>query len=225
MTFAEVMSTLESLGTEQNRKTYQRHGSGPNVFGVSFANLGKLQKKIKHDHALAEQLWATGNTDARALATMIADPAQMKSADFARWIDGLNGYGQVHLLATNVASKSPDAFKIAERWMKSKDEYVGQAGWTVLSIMAMRDGTLPDSYLEERLEYIERNIQSAKNRTKYAMNSAVIAIGMRNPKLKKLAIASAKRIGKVEVDHGDTNCKTPDAVAYIQKAAARKASA
>ena len=37
------------------------------------------------------------------------------------------------------------------------------------------------------------------------------------------AIKAAKRIGKVTVDHGDTDCKTPDAVAYIQKVKARKA--
>ncbi len=36
------------------------------------------------------------------------------------------------------------------------------------------------------------------------------------------AIEAAKRIGKVEVDHGETNCKTPDAAPYIEKAAKRK---
>lgn len=56
-----------------------------------------------------------------------------------------------------------------------------------------------------------------------AMNSALIAIGCRNAKLEKLAVAAAKRIGPVEVDHGDTSCKTPDAVAYIAKTWAHRA--
>ena len=51
---------------------------------------------------------------------------------------------------------------------------------------------------------------------------AVIAIGLRNANLEKRAIAAARRIGKVEVDHGDTSCKTPDAEPYILKASARK---
>ena len=34
-------------------------------------------------------------------------------------------------------------------------------------------------------------------------------------------VAVAKAIGKVEVDHGDTSCKTPDAVPYILKARLR----
>ncbi len=33
---------------------------------------------------------------------------------------------------------------------------------------------------------------------------------------------AAKRIGKAEVDHGQTSCKIPDATAYIKKAAAHK---
>jgi len=44
---------------------------------------------------------------------------------------------------------------------------------------------------------------------------AVICIGCRSAGLRKAALATAKRIGKVEVDHGDTACKTPDAAQYI----------
>jgi|SRR5829696_7030149 len=56
----------------------------------------------------------------------------------------------------------------------------------------------------------------------YEMNGALIAIGIRNPALEKKAIAAAERIGKVEVDHGETGCKTPDAVPYIRQAVERR---
>jgi hypothetical protein len=51
MTLEETMTTLRKAGKEQTRKTYLRHGAGENVFGVSFADYGTLQKKIKRDHA------------------------------------------------------------------------------------------------------------------------------------------------------------------------------
>ncbi len=57
MNETEVLQELKALGTEQNRKVYRRHGVGENLHGVSFANLGKLKKKIKIDHELAERLW------------------------------------------------------------------------------------------------------------------------------------------------------------------------
>ena len=55
------------------------------------------------------------------------------------------------------------------------------------------------------------------------MNTALIAIGMRSLKLEPKAISAARKIGRIDVDHGETNCKTPDAEAYILKAGKRKA--
>ncbi len=81
MTLIETMQALESLGTEQNRKVYARHGAGRNQFGVSFANLSKLAKKLGTDQTLAGALMRTGNQDARVLATMIADAEAMSSRD------------------------------------------------------------------------------------------------------------------------------------------------
>ena len=45
--------------------------------GLDFDNvvaLGELKKAIRTDHALARELWATGNWDARHLAFLVADP-------------------------------------------------------------------------------------------------------------------------------------------------------
>jgi hypothetical protein len=56
MTIEQVLDELKSLGTEQNRRIYKRHGVGENMYGVSYANLSKLRKKVKIDHELAEQL-------------------------------------------------------------------------------------------------------------------------------------------------------------------------
>ena len=54
------------------------------------------------------------------------------------------------------------------------------------------------------------------------MNNALIAIGLRDERLATLARAAAARIGRVEVDHGETNCKTPDAIPYMDRGWARK---
>ncbi len=54
------------------------------------------------------------------------------------------------------------------------------------------------------------------------MNMALIAIGLRSDSLEAQAVAAAQRIGKVIVDHGQTNCKTPAAIPYIEKAKAHR---
>jgi len=222
MTLDETMRQLESMGTAQNRKVYARHGAGGNMFGVSFANLYKLQKTIRTDHALAGQLWETGYTDARILATLIADPQQATSRELDRWAKQINCYGLADMFARYV-SRSPLAPKKRSQWMHSNDEHVAQAGWDLFGIASMKnDETLAEEEMLEHLQHIETHIHQSKNRVRYAMNMALIAIGLRNPALRGKALAAAARIGKVEVDHGETGCKTPDAVAYIRKAASRR---
>jgi 3-methyladenine DNA glycosylase AlkD len=61
MTFKETMAELKKLGTAQNRKVYERHGAGKKMYGVSYAALTAMKKKIKQDHDLAVKLWNTGN--------------------------------------------------------------------------------------------------------------------------------------------------------------------
>lgn len=82
--------------------------------------------------------------------------------------------------------------------------------------------SLSDADAKKILATIEQQLQRSPNWVRYAMNSALIAIGVFKPALRAEATEAAQRIGKVEVDHGATNCKTPDAAAYIAKAAQRK---
>ena len=211
-----ILSQLESLGTEQARKTYTRHGVGDNAFGNSYSDLGKFQKKIKTNHDIALDLWASGIHDAQILALMIADPNKADSAMLDKWTNSLTNYVITDAFSV-YAGKTRFAQAKAEAWIKSDNEWISSAGWNVIGDLAASDTTLPDSYFEQLLHVIERDLHGSKNRTRYAMNNALIAIGARNPALQANATAAAKRIGKVKVDHGLTNCKTPDAITYIQK--------
>jgi 3-methyladenine DNA glycosylase AlkD len=221
MNYREVISELERMGTAQNVKVYKRHGAGDNVYGVSFANLNKLQKKIGRDQELAESLWDSGNVDARSLALMIADPDILSEATVERWVRDNEYYVIADLLASLVA-KTGFAEKKFDRWSKAKAEYVRQAGYSLLASLLKDGHELSDSKCRAALERIEEQIQRSPNRAKHAMNMALIAIGTYRPELSEEAKNVSLRIGKVEVDHGETSCKTPDAVSYIDKALKRR---
>ena len=223
MTLEETLQTLKSAGTEQTRKTYLRHGYPQDTWGVSFADLKKLAKKIDTDHALAQKLWATGNGDACTLATMIADPDETTSKELESWVKAVR-FSLMSQMLSRFVSQTEFAREKGEAWAKSPDEFVGETGYYVLGQLALHDEELPDSYFEDRLKTIESSIHASKNYTRYAMNQAVIAIGVRNPNLTKKALAAAAKIGKVHVDHGDTACQTPDVATYIQKTLARAES-
>lgn len=211
-----ALKELESLGTAQNRKVYGRHGVRGPMFGVSYKNLGALTKKLKTNHSLALELWNSGNHDARVLATMVADPTRLDGATAERWVSNLDNYVLTDALA-KLVGESPVARRKAEKWTKSKQEWIGAAGWNVMAHLAMNDTGLEDAFFAELVPRIEKGIHASPNRTRHSMNMALITIGVRNPKLRKLALAAAARIGRVEVEHGQTGCKTPDAAAYIAK--------
>ena len=215
------MAELESLGTEQNRKTYARHNGGANIFGVSFAHLGKIAKHLKKNTPLAEELWATGNFDARNLATMIADPSSISRQTVEAWAKSVNNRCHADLVAMHVSSKTPFAVQLMDKWRAAKADHTRQQGWDLVGLLA-RQHQLTGEQLSTALAEIERTIRTAPNWTRHAMNGALISIGIASDQHHAEVLQIAARIGKVEVDHGNTDCKTPDAVAYIAKARARK---
>lgn len=222
MNTQEILATLKKLGKPQTAAIYKRHGSGDNVFGVLTSEIAKLQKKIKIDHALAMELWKTGNAEARVLALQVADPQKLTRAD----ADGLLKDGPAHFVGwylSGLLARSPIAEETMRAWMKSPDEFSREMGYGILGMRLKDDpGSVSDTDAEKVLATIEKEIHRSPNWARYAMNLAIISIGVYKPALRKKAIDAAKRIGKVEVDYGETYCKTLDAVPYIEKAAKRK---
>jgi 3-methyladenine DNA glycosylase AlkD len=205
---------LEKAGSAQTRKTYARHGADEPMFGTSFA-VSVLTKKIDVGHELALALWDE-NFDAE-LAVKIVDPARMSSADLDKWARETSTSRMCGGCVGMIAGEGPHGTKKLESWLSSKDAKLRAAGRALLGFLAQRDETIPDAFFEKRLAEIEKTIHSAPNADREGMNMGVILIGCRSAALRKAATAAAKRIGKVEIDHGDTDCKTPDAVEYIEK--------
>jgi 3-methyladenine DNA glycosylase AlkD len=243
---AATMKRLEALGTEPIKKTWQRHGAGENCYGVKFADLVALAKTMRKElpdpasrQALAVALWQTGNADARAYALEIGEPELLDAKGLDSWLDGVRFKMLVDIFASFVG-RSPHCMTKLREWTGSRDETLAQAGWILVASWAQYSGTpkagcrggwgaaalsaaQEETELLRLLGVIEKNIHSAPNFVKAAMNMALIAVGIRGGVLHAAAVAAAKRIGKVEVDHGDTACKTPDAIPYMEKALARKA--
>jgi 3-methyladenine DNA glycosylase AlkD len=216
MTLKEAVAALEKGGTAQNRKIYGRHGVAGDMYGVSYALQKKLAKQAGTDQDLAVALWATGNHDARILASMVCDPTAFTSKELDAMARELDNYVLTDAFA-NIVIRSGQAMKKFEPWKNRKNEFISAAAWNVLTSQAMYDGSLTDAYCTEQIDLIAREIHQRPNRTRHSMNMALISLGIRSPRLEKKARTAAKKIGKIEVDHGQTSCQTPDAAAYMTK--------
>lgn len=221
MTVDEILATLKKLGKPQTAAIYKRHGSGDNVFGVLTSEVARLQKKIGVDHALAMRLWKSGNAEARILALLVADPDRLTRAE----ADALakDGSRFVACYLSGLIARSPIAEATMRAWMASPEEFRCETGYGVFGARLKDDpDSVRDSDAEEVLARIEKEIHAAPNFARYAMNGALISIGVHKPSLRAKALQAAGRIGTVDVDHGETGCRTPDAAGSIGKASKRK---
>lgn len=215
MDLQTALQQLESLGTAENRAALARQGVTGEAFGLSPANLSALKKRIRIDHALARQLWATRNHDARLLATMVADPQAMTEADLDAWVKHVDHQLLADALA-RLAANAPSARRVLEKWIMRPEEFISAAGWAVLARLAA-DAEVPETYFAPFIQRIENQVRKSPNWSRHAMNGALIAIGGRGGALAAKALAAARRIGPVTVDHGEARSRTPDAAAAIAK--------
>ena len=219
MTLDEVMAELAAKGSAATKKTFLRHGAREPFFGVKVADLKVVHKKIKGDQALALQLFATGNGDAQYLAGMVADGAKLTPAQLRKWA-ATASWGMISNTTLSwVASEHPEGFALAREWIDSPKEHLACSGWATLGALAatVPDAQLPMKEFSALLDRVAREIAKAPDDVRYQMNSFLIAVGTYVAPLGDKAIATARKVGRVVVDMGDTDCKVPDAEAYIMK--------
>lgn len=218
-TLNDIMTELKKLGSEQQRKTYARHGAPPEMFGVKVGDLKKVARKIKNDHELAMELYDTGNVDAMYLAGIVASGSKMNKKQLDDWAKASSWYMISEYTLPGVACENEHARELALKWIDSKKPSIACSGWSTYSGLV---ATQPDSELDLKeiqslLDRVVQSIDQAHDRVRYSMNSFVIAVGTYVKPLSAKAKAAAKKLGTVTVDMGDTSCKVPHAVSYIEK--------
>lgn len=219
MNLQEVMDYLESKGSEQTRKIYTNHGAPDNFFGVKVGDLKPIEKKEKHNHELALELYDTGNSDAQYLAGLIANPKEFSKSDFEKWAKNAGWYMvSEYAVAWNLA-ESPLCMEICSDWIQSDDEKLQECAWAA---MAAHLGIVPDDQIDKDfhaslIDFVEKNIHSAANRVRYCMNGYIIALGGSVAELTERCKKAGDVIGKVEVYMGKTSCKVPEIKSYIVK--------
>lgn len=218
-TVNQVMKQLKSKGNPQRRELFKKHGAGDRLYGVSVADMKVIAKTIKGEQDLACGLYDTGNYDAMYLAGMVARGTEMNKRQLQAWARAADWQLISEYTVPWVASESEHGRNLALKWMDAKKEHVAACGWsTYAGIVA----TTPDSELDlaeikALLKRVEADLGEAPNRVRYTMNGFVIAVGAYVKPLARQAKATARKLGKVEVDMHGTSCKVPVALDAIAK--------
>ncbi len=220
MTVKEILAKLESLGDDARRKHNTKAGAPDNQFGVKHGDIRAMAKKIKTDHELALKLWDTGNVEAQLLATLIIDAKLLSAKDvdrltrstsFAYVADWMNSY---------VVAQHPEKETLREKWMKDKDRWAARAGWHFTASRVNKDADGLD--LSALLDRIEKEMPKAKPEVQWTMNNTLGAIGIKDAKLRKRAVAIGEKIGLYKDWPVSKGCTPPYVPVWVDAMVKRK---
>jgi 3-methyladenine DNA glycosylase AlkD len=164
------------------------------AFGVSVYELRRVAKGLGRDHDLALALWATGNHEARLLASMVDDPASVTEAQMGEWAAAFDSWDVCDQVTSNLFDKTPYAYDKVEEWSASPDEWVKRAAFATAAALAVQDKMATDESLLHILELCRREAGDDRNYVKKAVNWALRNIGKRNARLHAAAIEEAEAI-------------------------------
>jgi len=119
------------------------------ALGVSVPQLRALAKNIGKNHQLAQELWSTGVHEARLLAGMIDDPAEVSQEQMEEWAGDFDSWDVVDGSCENLFDKTPFVVGKAHEWSARPEEYVKRAGFVMMAELAVHDKKTADrTFLE-----------------------------------------------------------------------------
>ena len=162
--------------------------------GISTPVLKKVAKSAGKNHALAQELWASGIHEARLIAAMIDDPTQVTEAQVESWVADFDSWTVCDCCCAYLFWKTPFAYRKAHEWSEREEEFIKRAGFALMAELAVHDKKAPDEPFLEFLPAIEAGSNDGRNFVKKAVNWALRQIGKRNANLNRAAIQSAREI-------------------------------
>lgn len=198
-TVQALLAELRGRRSERNIAGMRRFGITTRYeqLGVSMGELRQMARPHGCDHALALALWESGVMEAMLMATFIADPRQLTAAQMERWVRACDSWNLTDGVAF-LFDRTAAAEKKALAWSARRAEFVKRTGFAMMAGMAVHRKELPDAVFLRFLPVIRREATDERNFVRKAVNWALRQIGKRNLRLRRAAVAEARRILKLD---------------------------
>ncbi len=213
MTLDEAMAQLVAAGHEAVRRSNYRAEAGEAQFGVRLGDIRKIAKAAKKDHALGQELWQTGNADARLMAVLLLKPADIAADQLDAMVRDNTLVSVSDWLIPYLVKLHPQKEVLRLRWMASDHPMLARAGW---SLMAERVEKAPEGLdLPALLDRIEAEMPSAAPAAQWTMNTTLAAIGIHHPAHRARALALGEAMGIYRDYPTPKGCTSPFAPLWI----------
>jgi len=195
-TTAEILRLLASRPDPHAVAGMARYGIvARKVYGGwSTPALQKLARELGRNHSLAQELWASEVFEARVLATLLADPAQLTGGQMNQWAEDFDNWAICDGACINVFRYSPLARRKCREWSARPEEFVKRAAFALMAGITVADKTASDVTFRRFLPLIRRAATDNRNAVKKGVNWALRQIGKRNASLNRAAVKIAHQI-------------------------------
>lgn len=222
MTVSEVLALLNAERDERGIANWERLGTGTGglrTYGIGLTRLRKLAKEIGRNRKLAQELWKTDVYDARVIALLIDDPAQITRDQAEKQVEELVGGMLAHVFASCDATLAKTSFvvELADDWVRSDDPVRRDCGYGLLYEASKFSGKKAPSeeFFLAHVERISERIDSEPEKVRLAMGTALMGIGKRSAVLNRAALKVARRVGPIEFTSVSGKCDPFDAVKHL----------
>jgi len=207
---AEVICELAALENPQMREANERRGDD---HGVNLSQLRALAKRLKTQHDLALELWATDDTAAQLLAILICRPKAFERDELDAMLRGARAPKVHDWLVSYVAKKNPHSEELRLAWLADADPVVASAGWALTTERVAKTPMGVD--LDALLDVIEAEMKDAPDRLQWAMNHCLAQIGITHAEHRDRAIDIGERLEVLKDYPTPPNCTSPFAPTWI----------
>ena len=191
----DILNRIKGLYNAENVAGMTRFGINPNkTFGVPIPTLRKMAKEVGKQHDLARELWKSGIHEARILAVLVEDPAQVGEKQMEAWVVDFDSWDVCDQCCSNLFDLTPFAHRKAKESSEREEEFVKRAGFVLMATLAVHDKRSADEVFLAFLPIIARGATDDRNFVKKAVNWALRQIGKRNMILNEASIRTAIEI-------------------------------
>ena len=191
---------------------------GLTSYGIDLTVQRKLAKKIGRNSALAQELWASNNYDAKVLGLLIDEPKKVTIEQAEQQVEQLQAGMLTHIFSSCDATlaKSPIAFELTKRWLKSHDTVRRSCAFgLVYELSKKKAKSYTDEFFLSVIQNITDTFDSEPKSVKLAMGAALMGIGKRNLTLNQAALSLAQKLGPVDFNEQGQQCEPFDVVKHL----------
>jgi 3-methyladenine DNA glycosylase AlkD len=167
---------------------------GGTAIGGTVAELRTLAEELGRDHALAAALWESGVHEARILASMVEEPAQVEPGQLDRWAADLASWGLCDQVCQNLVRHTASAWDTAVAWSGRAEPFVTRAGFATMAGLAVADKRADDAWFQPFLRALAERGDDDRPIVRKGASWALRQIGKRSPALRARAIEVAQEL-------------------------------